>query len=128
VDVTPERPARIGATEFRGRRLDRPGTWIVAFLADWCPFCRAFEPEFAALATDGSFGLLVADMTSMQTPLWETFEIDIVPTLVVFRDGTALYRADGVAGEGLGAADLESARLAALSPTRKGGPSRPART
>ncbi len=119
--MTPERPARIGEAEFLGRRLDRPGTWIVAFLADWCPFCRSFEPEFAALSTGGSFGLLVADMTSMSTPLWETFEIEIVPTLVVFRDGLAIHRADGVAGEGLGGADLEEARRAALSPATRGG-------
>src|SRR5580658_1330406 len=30
---------RFGPGAFDGRRLGRPGKWVVDFSADWCPFC-----------------------------------------------------------------------------------------
>ncbi len=104
---------RVGPEAFEGRRLRSRGTVAVAFLADWCPFCRDFEPGFAALAPTPGLGLEVADLTSLESPLWERFEVDIVPTVVVFADGEAVFRADGVAGEGLGPEALEGVRQAA---------------
>jgi thioredoxin 1 len=98
---------RLGAEAFHGRRLNRSGTWAVAFLADWCPFCRRFVPEFAALAGHG-FGIAVADVTSDQSPLWEQFGIEVIPTVIVFRNGTATFRADGRYMEGLDSQDLDA--------------------
>jgi thiol-disulfide isomerase/thioredoxin len=103
---------RVGAEAFDGVRLRRPGTVGVAFLAEWCPFCRAFEPEFAALAGTPSPALLVADLTSEDSPLWDRFGVDVVPTVIVFREGEASFRADGVAGEGLSPSALRSIRTA----------------
>jgi thioredoxin 1 len=100
---------RVTAAAFDGRRLRRAGVIVVAFLADWCPFCRAFRPEFGRLAPGPEdYGLLVADVTSMESPLWEAFDLEVVPTVVVFRDGKVVGRRDGVAGVGLGSADLEA--------------------
>ena len=107
---------RVGPEAFDGVRLRRSGTVAVAFLADWCPFCHAFAPEFSALAPPGSPALLVADVTSEDSPLWDRFEVDVVPTVVVFREGTPILRADGVAGEGLGPDDLRSIRAALRAP------------
>lgn len=99
---------------FRGAELARPGTWVVAFLADWCPFCRAFYPPFAALDRRG-FELARADLTSMDSGLWDRFRIEVVPTVLVFREGKVVYRADGRCGEGLGPRDLEEIARAAGS-------------
>jgi hypothetical protein len=41
--------------------------------------------------------------------LWEIFQVEIVPTLIGFRDGGAIVRKDGVAGVGLGLPELEDA-------------------
>jgi thioredoxin 1 len=106
---------RIGPEAFRGARLERPGTWIVAFLADWCPFCRELEPLVSALAGAGSFGVLVADLTSLESQLWDRFGVEVVPTIVVFREGRPIFRADGVAGEGLGPGAVAAARAAVES-------------
>jgi thiol-disulfide isomerase/thioredoxin len=106
---------RLGPEAFDGERLLRTGTWAVAFLADWCPFCRSFLPSFAAL--DGSnFGVAIADLTDQGNSLWERFEIEVVPSVIVFRDGTAVFRADGRFMEGLGPKDLAAVRSAATEP------------
>ena len=101
---------RLGAADFDGEQLRRPGTWAVAFSADWCPFCRAFEPEFEKLRGSGSFEVAIADMTDMETPLWERFQVDVVPTVVVFRDGKPSFRRDGKLGRGLADSDLTAVR------------------
>jgi thioredoxin 1 len=104
---------RVGVEAFEGEGLRRPGTVAVAFLADWCPFCRVFAPEFERLAEDGGPATLVADVTDEASPLWDRFRIEVVPTVVVFHDGQAIFRADGVPGQGLGAEALAAIRSAA---------------
>lgn len=107
---------RLDAAAFDGERLTRPGTWVVAFSADWCPICRMFLPKFASLDDRGSFRTAVADVTSDDSPLWETFQVDVVPTLVVFRDGQVIYREDGTLGRGLPESSLLRAAAATTSP------------
>jgi thioredoxin 1 len=104
---------QVGPEAFDGTRLRRADTVAVAFLADWCPFCREFRPEFERLRTEGMLELLVADMTDLESPLWDRFRIEVVPTVVVFRSGKPVYRADGVAGEGLGSGAIDAIRRAA---------------
>jgi thioredoxin-like negative regulator of GroEL len=109
-------PEVLGPRSFRGRLLQRPGTWIVDFSADWCPFCRAFRALFDAVPADPAYHLAIGDLTSEENPLWETMGVEIVPTLVVFRDGKAIFRVDGVGGAGLTSEDLDRAVAAARSP------------
>jgi thioredoxin-like negative regulator of GroEL len=102
---------------FRGTKLARSGTWVVAFLADWCPFCRDFRTVLEGFPQDSAYSLGIADVTSEESPLWDRFRIEIVPTLVVFRDGATIFRVDGVANEGLDRRDLERA----VAASRPGG-------
>jgi thiol-disulfide isomerase/thioredoxin len=103
---------RLLESSFRGTALTEPGVWAVEFVADWCPFCQEFAPKFAALAGRG-FHLARADVTSSGSPLWERFHIDVIPTVLVFRDGAIIHRADGRYGEGLDEGDLASIERAA---------------
>jgi thioredoxin-like negative regulator of GroEL len=119
---------RIGEESFVGRRLRREGTWAVAFLADWCPFCRKFRPRFELLSLARG-GRLIADLTAVESPLWDRFGIDVIPTVIVFREGLPGPRFDGVAGEG-----LDDAALAAIvsavdgsAPRKAPTPARPGR-
>lgn len=105
---------RIGPDAFDGERLRRPGTWVIGFLADWCPFCRAFRPKLEALATAGH-AVALADLTDEENPLWERFGVEVVPTVIVFRDGATVFRRDGRLGRGLGETDLEAIEQAATS-------------
>jgi thioredoxin 1 len=111
---------RIGAEAFDGLRLARSGTWTVAFLADWCPFCQEFEPTFSALAALPGISLLVADLTDEESPLWDRFRIAVVPSVIVFRDGEPVFRVDGRSGYGLDGKDIGSIRAAALDGTPAG--------
>jgi len=101
---------RIGPEAFDGPRRRSRHNVAVAFLADWCPFCRAFEPEFAALVPTPGLEVEVADLTAMDSPLWEQFHVDVVPTVVLFADGQPVFRADGIRGEGLGPETVETVR------------------
>ncbi len=101
---------RLEADSFDGTRLRRTGTWAVAFLADWCPFCRAFAPRFELLGGTGPFQVAGGDVTDEGSPLWEDFGIDVIPTVVVFREGAPGFRRNGVLGRGLSDADLEAIR------------------
>jgi len=101
---------RVGAASFRGSRLLKDGTWAVAFLADWCPFCQAFRPGFESMAASLG-GRLIADVTAEESPLWDTFALEVVPTVVVFRGGIPVARFDGIPGVGLG--EKELAKVAA---------------
>jgi len=97
---------QLGAKDFEERRLRRPGTWVVAYLADWCPFCRAFRPLFAGLDASGRLACAVADLSDTENPLWDDFGINVVPTVIAFRNGDVIGRLDGVAMVGLDAQDL----------------------
>ena len=102
---------------FRKNRLLRDGAWVVAFLADWCPFCRRFQPQFEALDENVSFRTGVGDVSAEESPLWDDFSIEVVPALAVFRGGRLVFRVDSEPGVGLPPSALEQARAAALSDT-----------
>lgn len=102
----------LGPEDFRDAGLRREGRWAVAFLADWCPFCRRFAPEFASLIHH-RFSLAWADVSSEESPLWDRFQIEVVPTVVVFRDHRPVFRANGRYGIGLLPEDLAAIEAAA---------------
>jgi thiol-disulfide isomerase/thioredoxin len=109
----------LGTDDFRGTLLTRPGTWAVGFAADWCPFCHSFVPAFAALSHPG-FELARVDLTSYEDPLWDRFQIEVVPSVIVFRDGRTSFRIDGELAEGLDANNLAAIEAAARA-KRTGG-------
>ncbi len=98
----------LGAVDFESGRLTRPGTWAVGFLASWCPFCRAFRPKFEKLSAGPAVHLAVADVSDEDSPLWDSLKVEVVPTLVVFRDGRPIWRRDGRPGAGLDERDLNA--------------------
>lgn len=102
---------RVRAAAFDGTRLGAPGLVVVGFLADWCPYCVRFLPELGRLLEEGRT-VVCADLSDEDDPLWERFSIDIVPTVLVFRDGREVFRANGVAGVGLTSTDLRAVREA----------------
>ena len=114
---------RLGPAAFTAEGLDRPGAWTIAFLAAWCPFCREFYEEFARYAATHPGRYAIGDVTDMDSPLWERFRLDVVPTVIAFRDGRPVVRIDGVLGRGLTATDL--ARLP--EGEERPGPRRPRR-
>lgn len=73
---------------------------IALFYASWCPFCRAFLPVFEKHAAKDErrfCRILTDDMASCE----DTYAIDVVPTVLFFRNGAVVKRLDGVPGRGL---------------------------
>jgi len=87
---------------FRGQNLKNAGPIAVMFEAGWCPFCRGFMPIFESLQ-QAKVPSAIVDLSDLDNPLWETFSIDIVPTILLFNSGKIIQRYDGVSGQGLNA-------------------------
>jgi thioredoxin-like negative regulator of GroEL len=97
----------LGAEDFEQTRLKRAGLYTVCFGATWCFPTRLFVPKFTARQYRVGGRRAIADITDLQSPLWETFGVRITPTLVVFRDGAPVGRFDGRRVLGLRNADLD---------------------
>jgi len=41
------------------------------------------------------------DISDDDNPLWEVFSIGVVPTIIIFKEGKAVFRKDGGLGRGL---------------------------
>lgn len=82
----------------------------VLFVMSACPFCRRFKPLFEDFEKRCAKDLepITVILDDQDSPLWEEYGIDVVPTMIIFRGENAISRRDGRPGEGLGAADLES--------------------
>ena len=56
---------------------------------------------FQAAAEKGGIAWAFIDISDDDNPLWEVFSIEVVPTLIIFKEGKAVFRRDGVYGRGL---------------------------
>jgi len=76
--------------------VDKPGTLIIDWWAPWCGPCRAFAPIYEGAAEqhpDVVFGKI---NTEEQEGLARAFEIQSIPTLMVFRDQVLLFARPGM--------------------------------
>lgn len=85
----------LGTSDFKDGRLNRPGLYAVCYGAEWCPVTRRFMPRFTALSGQLPATLAIADITDLNSPLWDVFRIRITPSIIVFRDGEVIRRVDG---------------------------------
>ncbi len=92
--------------EFHKAVVDAEGPVIALFHAVWCGYCQDFLPHFRGKDT-GSIKKVEVNLSEEINPLWDTYRIDVVPTLILFRGGSVLDRADGILGSGLTEANLE---------------------
>ena len=101
---------RLTAADFEGTTLSRDGTLAVTFSAKWCPYCRDFMAEFKK--TKLSVEKAMGDVTDEGSALWDDFDLNVVPTMVLFRDGKTVWRRDGIRQVGLNGADIDALRAA----------------
>ncbi len=82
----------------------------VLFIMSTCPFCRRFRPIFEAFAEKRAedFDSVIVVLDDQNNPLWEEYGIEVVPTVLIFKEGRIASRLDGRPGEGLSSRDLES--------------------
>ena len=87
------------------RELGPGGSKFILFYSAWCPFCVMFAPAFEKLAA-GSAGTFCRVSTDSLPEAEDLFSIDVVPTVLFFRDGKLDRRLDGKLGLGLTAENL----------------------
>jgi thioredoxin len=64
---------------------------LVEFWAPWCVYCRRIGPAMQKIAEQLSDTLVVGQVNIDQVPELEASErIEVIPTLVLYRDGEAL--------------------------------------
>src|SRR5947209_8531839 len=80
-----------GGREPTRAEIDRmPGPVLLEFGAEWCEFCRALEPQLAALLRSfpGIRRIWVED--GKGKPLGRSFRVKLWPTLVFLKDGQVI--------------------------------------
>jgi thioredoxin 1 len=73
---------------------------FVLFYASWCPYSQRFLPIFEKYTKDDEKNfcrILTDEIESCE----ENYSINVVPTVIFFKNGKIAKRLDGIAGIGL---------------------------
>ena len=97
--VTPE--------EFDSKVLNSDKKTLVLFYASWCPYCENFKPLFESTNVN-NVEKIEALVDEDENPLWDRFNIQAVPTILVFQDGKIISRRDAKKHVGLTKSDMDS--------------------
>ena len=79
---------------------------LVLFYAVWCPFCQRFRPIFDSI--ESNFVPFSTKLNDDDSPLWDRFSIETVPTIIAFDGERIMGRRDARKGIGLTKDDVDS--------------------
>lgn len=78
------------------------------FYASWCPYCTPFVPIFDKKAANLNVGNVIhVLLDDYNTPLWDNYAVEAVPTVIFFEKGKVSRRLDGKFGLGLNEKQLD---------------------
>lgn len=69
---------------------------IVLFYATWCGFCRTIKPTFETISKNDKREFILVDISNEDSSLWDDFKIEVVPTIIQFKNGLPGKRISGV--------------------------------
>ena len=75
--------------------VDRDGTVFIDWWAPWCGPCRSFAPIYEGVAAKNPDITFAKINTEEHPDLSGLFQIQAIPTLMVFRDGILLFAQAG---------------------------------
>lgn len=77
------------------RIISENGIVIVDFWAPWCGPCRNFAPVFEAASAQHGDAVFAKVNTDEESELAGAFEIESIPTLMVFREQICVFSQPG---------------------------------
>jgi thioredoxin 1 len=84
----------VGLENFSKEVMFSPEPVVVDFWAGYCPPCRALKPVLEKVSAEG-VKVVTVDIEA-EPELTEHFNVEMLPTLVVFKNGVAGNRAVGM--------------------------------
>ena len=84
---------QLNADTFRTQVLEQKQPALVEFMAPWCVYCRRIGPAFDKIAQEKGPDLLVGKLDiDYQPQLADRYQVEVVPTLLFFKDGEPVGR------------------------------------
>ena len=84
------------------KQLSQNKRVLALFSSSWCPFCQRFAKAFNANVDSCKVDAVVhVNMDDYDSPLWDEYDVDAVPTLILFENGEIKSRLDAGSGTGL---------------------------
>lgn len=75
---------------------------LALFCSSWCPYCRSFFPSFTKETVKHNYEHVIrVYLEDDDNPLWEEYNIEAVPTVILFEKAHVSHRLDAKLGEGL---------------------------
>ena len=72
---------------------------LIDFWATWCGPCRMIAPVIEEIANEREDILVCKCNVDEEVPLAVRFGVNVIPTLVVLKNGRVAARAEGLAGK-----------------------------
>ena len=95
-----EKTMEITNVNFDEKVLNSTQPVLIDFWAEWCAPCRMLSPVIDELAGQYSEKAKVGKVNIDEQPeLAQRFGVMSIPTLILFKDGTATSRSVGVVGK-----------------------------
>ena len=91
-----ERPLVVTDSTFQPEVLDAPGLVLLDCWAPWCGPCRMVGPIMDQLARESGGRYLIAKLNVDENPRTAAqFQIQSIPTMLIFKDGKLIDRLIG---------------------------------
>jgi thioredoxin 1 len=107
-------PVAVTDTTFRTEVIESDRPVLVFFWAEWNSTCKALAPSIRVLAEEDGDTVTVCKLDVDANPVTPSmFGVSMVPTLMLFRGGQALFRIVGYRRIDVIRAEIEAALVAA---------------
>lgn len=85
----------ITSEDFKKDVLDQKGIVLVDFYATWCPPCKMLAPVLEKVSNSRQDYKIVKIDIDQNPDKAAEYEVEVVPTLLLFKDGKLVNKSEG---------------------------------